>query len=280
MLALIGFVLSVVMVFGSYILSGGSILIVLEALPHEMATIAGGSLGAFLVTNTSLVCKKTMHDFSRVFSGPKYKRDDYVQLLCCLYDLVRLIKLKGLLAIEAHLENYKDSEIFKKYPSVLKNTVVCALITDTLRLMTMSLEDPYQVVDTVQIQLDRMHHEHAAPARALTTVADGLPAIGIVAAVLGVIKTMASINQPPAILGAMIGGALVGTYLVVGPIAGSLGAVYDEESQYYRIVRDVIVAHLHNNPPQVSIEIGRGNVPGHLQPTFFELEKAINGEKI
>ena len=147
----------------------------------------------------------------------------------------------------------------------------------------MNLDDPHQVFDAMKSQLEKHHHEKLVPAEALTTMSDGLPAIGIIAAVLGVINTMQSVTEPPEVLGGMIGSALVGTflgiflsYMMVGPFAVRLKSILDEEHQFYLIIRDVLVAHLNGNAPQVSVEIGRGNVPTTVQPTFFELEEALN----
>jgi chemotaxis protein MotA len=155
-------------------------------------------------------------------------------------------------------------------------------ICDTLRMMTMNLEDPHQVEDAMEKQLEKHHHEALGPAHALQNMADALPALGIVAAVLGVIKTMGSITEPPAVLGGMIGSALVGTFLgvflaygLVGPFATRLNAIVEEESAFYRIIQSVLVAHLHGNAAQISVEIGRGSVPSMTQPTFAELEEAL-----
>jgi chemotaxis protein MotA len=285
MIAIIAIIFTFAMVFGSYIMSGGHIEIILEAAPHEFMAIGGASLGAFFLSNPLSTGKKTLKDFKKVLSGPAYSRTDYNDLLCLMFEFTKLMKMKGLLAIESHIENYHESEIFQKYPSVMHNHHAAVMICDTLRLLTMSFSDPYQVQDVLQNLLDKHHHDETSPARALQTTADGLPAIGIVAAVLGVIKTMASINQPTTVLGAMIGGALVGTflgvflaYLLVSPIASKLAFCYDEEATYFNIIRDIIVAHLHGNAPQVSVEIGRGNIPSHLQPTFLELEESLNAK--
>ena len=155
-------------------------------------------------------------------------------------------------------------------------------VCDTLRMMTMNLEDPHQVEDAMERQLEKHHHEALCPAHALQSLADALPALGIVAAVLGVIKTMGAITEPPEVLGSMIGGALVGTFLgvflaygLVGPMAARLKDVVDEESAFYKIIRSVLVAHLHGNAAQISVEIGRGNVPSSSQPSFSELEQAL-----
>jgi chemotaxis protein MotA len=192
------------------------------------------------------------------------------------------MKSKGIIALEAHIEKPEESTIFGKYPKVLKDHFATDFICDTLRMMTMNLDDPHQVEDAMETQLDKHHHEALAPAHALQNMADALPALGIVAAVLGVIKTMGAITEPPEILGEMIGGALVGTFLgvflaygMVGPMASRLKAIVDEEASFYQIIRSVLVSHLHGNAAQISVEIGRGSVPSSAQPSFSELEEAL-----
>jgi chemotaxis protein MotA len=165
----------------------------------------------------------------------------------------------------------------------MKDHFAIDFICDTLRMMTMNLEDPHQVEDAMEKQLEKHHHEALAPSHALQSLADALPALGIVAAVLGVIKTMGAITEPPEILGEMIGGALVGTFLgvflaygMVGPMATRMKEVIEEEGSFYRIIQSVLVAHLHGNAAQISVEIGRGNVPSGAQPSFLELEEALS----
>jgi chemotaxis protein MotA len=192
------------------------------------------------------------------------------------------MKSKGLIALEAHIEKPAESNIFKRYPKICKDHFALDFICDTLRMMTMSLEDPHQVETNMEKQLEKHHHEALTGANALQTMADGLPALGIVAAVLGVIKTMGAISEPPEVLGGMIGSALVGTFLgvflaygLVGPMGARLKAVIDEDSHFYHVIRDILVAHLHGNAAQVSVEIGRGSVPSEHQPSFLEMEAAI-----
>jgi chemotaxis protein MotA len=192
------------------------------------------------------------------------------------------MKTKGVVAIEQHIENPKESTIFQNYPKILKDHFATDLICDTLRMMTMNLEDPHQVEDVIDKQIEKHHHEAHKPAHAIQNLADAMPALGIVAAVLGIIKTMGSINQPPEYLGKMIGSALVGTFLgvffaygFIGPFASRLGQIVDEEGQFYKIIKDVLVAHLHGNAAQVSVEIGRGQIPSSAQPSFAQLEEAL-----
>ena len=282
MFQIIGIVLLFALVFGSFIISGGNMGVILEALPHEMMAIGGAGVAAFLISNSMTVIKATGSGMAKIFSGPKWKPGDYRDLLSLLFLLTKTMKSKGVIALESHIERPTDSTIFSRFPKVMKDHFAVDFICDTLRMMTMNLEDPHQVENAMETQLEKHHHEAMAPADALQTLADGLPALGIVAAVLGVIKTMGSITEPPAVLGAMIGGALVGTFLgvflaygMVGPFASRLKAVVDEEASYYRIIQSVLVAHLHGNAAQISVEIGRGSVPSGAQPSFLELEEAL-----
>jgi len=283
MFQIIGIVLLFAMVFGGYVLSGGHFEVILEALPHEMMTIGGAAVAALLLGNGIGEVKKTVGDIAKAFSGPKWKQPDYRDLLCLLFLLTKTMKMKGMIALEAHIEKPQDSSIFKRYPKIAKDHFALDFICDTLRMMTMSLEDPHQVETAMEKQLEKHHHEALMSSAALQTMADGLPALGIVAAVLGVIKTMVSITEPPEILGGMIGGALVGTFLgvflaygLVGPISSRLKGIVDEDAQFYHVIRDILVAHLHGNSAQVSVEIGRGSVPSTCQPSFTQLEESLN----
>ena len=283
MFQIVGIVLLFAMVFGGYVISGGHFEVILEALPHEMMTIGGAAVAALLLGNSIGSVKQTVGNIAKVFSGPKWKNADYRDLLCLLFLLTKTMKMKGMIALEAHIEKPKESSIFKRYPKIAKDHFALDFICDTLRMMTMSLEDPIQVETAMEKQLDKHHHEALVPSHALQTMADGLPALGIVAAVLGVIKTMGSITEPPEILGGMIGSALVGTFMgvflaygLVGPIASRLKEIVDEEAQFYHVIRDILVAHLHGNSAQVSVELGRGSVPSVAQPSFQELEQALN----
>ena len=270
-------------VFGGYLMTGGSLAVVFEALPHEMLTIFGAAIAAMLIAGSMFNLKKIGGSLGQVISGPRWKPGDYRDLLCLLFLLTKTMKSKGLIALEAHIENPAESSIFKRYPKIMKDHFALDFICDTLRMMTMRLEDPHQVETNMEKQLEKHHHEALIAANALQSMADGLPALGIVAAVLGVIKTMGAITEPPAVLGGMIGSALVGTFLgvflaygIVGPMGTRLKAVIDEDSLFYHVIRDILVAHLHGNAAQVSVEIGRGSVPTEAQPSFQELEAAIS----
>jgi len=283
MLQTIGIVVLFACVFGGFLISGGKLDSVVEAAPHELLTIGGAALAAVLISSSMFSLKKFGGDFSKVMSGPKWKPGDYRDLLCLLFLLTKTMKSKGLIALEAHIEKPEESSIFKRYPKICKDHFALDFICDTLRMMTMSLEDPVQVETAMEKQLEKHHHEALSTAMTLQNMADGLPALGIVAAVLGVIKTMGAISEPPEVLGRMIGSALVGTFMgvflaygIVGPLGQRLKGIVDEEALFYHVIRDILVAHLHGNAAQVSVEIGRGSVPSEAQPSFQELEEAIN----
>lgn len=282
MFQIVGIVLLFGLVFGSFIISGGNMGVILHALPHEMMAIGGAGVASFLIANSMPVIKGTGGGLAKVFAGPKWKAADYRDLLSLLFLLTKTMKSKGVIALESHIENPHESTIFNRFPKIMKDHFATDFICDTLRMMTMNLEDPHQVEDAMEKQLEKHHHEALAPSHALQSLADALPALGIVAAVLGVIKTMGSITEPPEVLGEMIGSALVGTFLgvflaygLVGPMATRLKEIVDEEGAFYRIIQSVLVAHLHGNAAQISVEIGRGNVPSPAQPSFLELEEAL-----
>jgi chemotaxis protein MotA len=283
MFQIIGIVLLFGLVFGSFVMSGGNIAVILGALPSEMMTIGGAGVAAVLISNSLPVIKAIGGGFGKVFKGAKWKPSDYRDLLSLLFLLTKTMKSKGVIALESHIETPKESSIFSRYPRIMKDHFAVDFICDTLRMMTMNLEDPHQVEDAMENQLEKHHHEVLAAPHALTNLADALPALGIVAAVLGVIKTMGAITEPPAVLGEMIGSALVGTFLgvflaygLVGPMATRMAAVIEEDASFYKIIQSVLVAHLHGNAAQISVEIGRGSVPSGAQPSFLELEEALS----
>jgi len=287
MLPLIGIVVIFVCVFGVYIASGGKIEIILHALPTEMGMIGGAAVGAFLISNKSNVIKATLKEIIKAFKGGKWGKQDYKDILCLMFTLCKLMKAKGMIALEQHIEKPEESAIFSLYPKILKDHFATDLICDTLRNLTMGMENAMQVEELIDKQLEKHHHEALGPGHALQNLADALPAIGIVAAVLGVVKTMASITEPPEVLGKMIGGALVGTFLgvflaycLVGPISTKNQAIHNQDHQFYFIIRDILVAHLKGMAPQVSVEIGRGQVPSIYQPTFAEMEEATSAIKL
>lgn len=285
MLGIVGIICIFAMVFGGYLLAGGKMGIILYSLPYEMMMICGAAVGAFLISNDSSGVKKTLKDMGKVFKGPKWKPDDYRDLLCLLFELIRLAR-QNPVAIEEHIEDPESSSIFSKYPKILTDKEAIALICDTMRSASMNYDDPHQVEEVLEKRMEANSHHALHSSHALQIVADGLPALGIVAAVLGVIKTMASIDQPPEVLGKLIGGALVGTFLGVflaygffGPFAAKVKDVTEDEAHFYQLIREVLVANLHNHATNICIEVGRQNTPSHQRPSYADLEEALKSVK-
>lgn len=285
MIGIIGIVVIFVMVFGGYLAAGGKMGIIFKALPFEMTMIGGAAIGAFLISNDMSAIKQTGRDMGRVFKGPKWAHEDYKDLLCLLFELIRLAR-QNPVAIEEHIEAPDESSIFSKYPKILKDREAIALICDTMRSASMNYDDPHQVEEVLEKRMEANMHHALHSSHALQTVADGLPALGIVAAVLGIIKTMGSIDQPPEVLGKLIGGALVGTFLgvflaygFVGPFAAKVKTVTEEDSHFYQLIREVLVANLHAHATNICIEVGRQNTPSHCRPSFSELEEALKSVK-
>jgi chemotaxis protein MotA len=282
MFLIIGLVVVLVMVFGGFALAGGKFGIIVKALPFELMIIFGGSIGAFISANSTGVIKGALGGIGKVMKGPHWKADDFRDLLCLMFLLCKTIRTKGVVAIEAHIENPEESKIFQQFPRIVEDHHVVEFICDYVRMLTMNFDDPNQMEDAMNADIEKHHAEEHEPQHALQTMADGLPAVGIVAAVLGIIKTMAAIAEPVEVLGGMVGSALVGTflgiflsYLMVAPIAGRLNQILNEDGQFFHIIKIVLVSQLQGNPPQISVELGRRNVPSHLMPTFVELEEAI-----
>lgn len=281
MFGIVGILVIFIMVFGGYMLAGGHLDVILKALPFEMIMIGGAAIGAFLVSNDLPAVKQTLRDIAKVFKGPKWKPQDYRDLLCLLFELVRLARANPV-ALEEHVETPASSTIFARYPRILADHDAVDLICDTMRAAAMNYDDPHQVEEILDKRMEaaQIHALHSS--HALQSMADALPALGIVAAVLGVIKTMGSIDQPPEVLGKMIGGALVGTFLgvflsygLVGPFAARVKTVVEEDGHFYRLIREVLVANLHQHATNICIEVGRQNTPHHVRPSFGDVETAL-----
>ncbi len=283
MLGLIGVVVVLVMVFGGYMASGGKMGIIVMALPYEIAMIGGAAGGAYLISNDKSVIRQTLRDIARVFRGPQWKPEDYRDLLCLLFELLRVAR-NSPVELESHIEAPDESDIFARYPRIRADSEAVEMICDTLRAASMNYDDPHQVEEVLAKRMEANLHHRMHTSHALRTVADALPALGIIAAVLGVIKTMASIDQPPEVLGKMIGGALVGTFLgvflsygFVGPMSQRLTNIVKDEAHFYQLIREVLVANLYAHPTNICIEVGRQNTPHDMRPSFGDLEEALRG---
>jgi len=287
MLTIGGLVFLLACVFGSFIASGGAFGALMGAMPFELLTILGAAIGTFVMANSMHDVKHTLAGFGMIMKGERYKKIDYMDLLSLLYWFTRLASQRGAMALEPHIEKPEESAAFKHFEKILHNHHTTALICDYLRMVGMNADDPHQIEDVMARELKKTLHEELHGSHAMQTMADALPALGIVAAVLGVIKTMGHINEPPAVLGEMIGGALVGTFLgvllaygVAGPCSARMKSIVEADSKYSEVIRAVLVAHLHGNAPQVSVETGRKMVPNQHMPGFTELEEVLQALQI
>ena len=280
MISVLGLVVLIVMVFGGFALTGGNLGVVLHALPHEMLIIGGAAAGATLVATDLKGIKAMGAGLVAIVKGPKYKKADYSAAIFLTARLMKMFRNDGAVAVEPHIEDPRSSSIFAEYPQFLKDPVFLHLLTDSIRLLVVSTGtlSPYAVEEVIDTAIETHHTAALKPVERLQTMSDALPALGIVAAVLGVIKTMASIDKPPAVLGAMIGSALVGTFLgvllsygIVGPAAARLKSVLEADGEIYLVVRRVIVASLKGQPQPLVIEAARTAIGPENQPSFSEV---------
>jgi chemotaxis protein MotA len=286
MFVIIGWVVVMGCVFGVFIAHGGNMGPILKALPWEMAMIGGATLGAFLVNNQMTVIKGTISGALSCFKGSKYTKARYMELLALLYDILQKARKEGLMSIEKDVEEPHSSPLFQKYPAVGNDHHVTEFITDYLRMMVSGNLNAHEIESLMDSEIETHHHEAHAPVAAIQRVAGGLPAFGIVAAVLGVIKTMGSVGQPPAVLGAMIGSALVGTFLGIllayafaEPLAGLLEQKVEESGKELQCIKTTLLASMQGYAPQVAIEFGRKVLLSTARPTFAELESHVTGKK-
>ena len=286
MFLILGYLLSLICVFGVFILHGGKIGVVLEALPFEMATIGGAAVGAFIVNNQPKVIKATLASAAAAIKPSKYTKARYMELMTLLYDILQKARKEGLMAIEADVEEPHESEIFKKYPGVGTDHHVVEFMTDYLRMMVSGNLNSHEIEALMDSEIDTHHEEAHAPVAALNRMAGGLPAFGIVAAVLGVVNTMGSVGQPPAILGGMVGSALVGTFLgillayaFVEPLAGLVEQKAADAAKELQCIKTTLLASMQGYNPATAIEFGRKVLFSADRPTFLELEDHVRGKK-
>ncbi len=286
MFAVIGIVVLLVMVLGGFLISGGSMGVLMHALPLEMMIIGGSALGATISGNSMRELKALGGGMAFVFKGPRYVKQDFLDTIFLVSKLMKMLRSDGPVALEPHIEDPKASAIFTEYPKLLKDDALIHLICDTLRLVVVSSGtlDPHAVEDVVDNALKTHHHDAVRPADMLQTLADALPALGIVAAVLGVIKTMGSIDAPPAVLGEMIGSALVGTFLgvllaygFVAPFANRARQVIEADGAIYQVVKQIIIASLHGHPLPLVIEAARSGIQHNNQPAFADVFDGMRG---
>jgi chemotaxis protein MotA len=280
---IIGMITVIVCTLVTYALEGGNLKVLGEAAPAELVIMGGTALGAFIIANPNIVIRRTGRGLKLLFKKSKYNKASYIELLCMMYQLFKLAKTKGLLALEQHIENPEQSSLFAQFPGFLHDHHAVGFLCDYLRLVTLGSDKPYELEALMDEELEVHHNESAGVVSAITMIADAMPAIGIVAAVLGVIKTMGSISEPPEVLGGMIGGALVGTFMgvwtaygMIGPVANSLSAIYAAENKYLQCIKTGLLAHLQGFAPSISVEYARKTLLSEVRPTFIELEEATS----
>ncbi len=286
MYAGIGIVVLLVMVFGGFAITGGALGPVMEAIPHEMLIIGGAAVGATITGNSLHELKLIGGAFGKIFKGPKHTKQDHVDAIILTTRLMKLLRSEGPVALEAHVTDPKSSALFAEFPKLLANHALVDLICDTLTLIVVSSGtlEVHAVEEVMDNAMKTHFHEMHEPQHALQNLADALPALGIVAAVLGVVKTMGSIDKPPSILGGMIGSALVGTFMgvllaygMVAPMAGRLKQVIEADEQIFHAVKQVIIASLHGWPQPLVVESARSGLGHANRPGLSELLDSLRG---
>jgi len=286
MFVLIGYAVAMGCIFGAYIIHGGNIAVIIHAIPTEMMAIGGGAAGAFVVNNQPKTIKAIIKSLPTLLKGSKYTKARYMELMALLYDILQKARKEGLMSIEKDVEDPHSSAVFNKYATVGKDHHVIEFVTDYLRMMVSGNLNAHEIESLMDNEIETHHHEAHVPVAAIARLAGALPAFGIVAAVLGVVNTMGSVGQPPAILGGMIGSALVGTFLgillaygVVEPLGGLLEQKNDEGSKELQCIKTTLLASMQGYAPQVAVEFGRKVLYSTERPTFAELESHVKGKK-
>jgi len=276
---IIGSLIVLVCVFGGYMALGGNIVVLWQ--PFEFVIILGAAAGAFIIGNTKPILTGTIGTFGIMLKGPRYSKADFVELLGMQYAMYKLVQSKGVLALEQHIENPKESTLFNAFPSFAKNHHAVEFVCDYMRMVTLGSNNVHEMEALMDEELETHHQEQERLIHAIQSLADGTPALGIVAAVLGVIKTMGSISEPPEVLGHMIGGALVGTFFGVfvaygffAPMGQSLRNIYEAESKYFLSLKAGLIAHISGQPPVMAVEFARKSLMSEVRPTFMEIEAA------
>ena len=284
MLVIIGYIVVCASVFGGFALSGGHLASLFQ--PLELLMIGGAALGAFFVGNNSKSIKATLKAFPTIFKGSHYTKDMYMELMALLFDVLSKVRKEGLMSIEGDIEQPEASPLFSKYPAVLADHHIVEFMTDYLRLMVSGNMDAFQIENLMDNEIETHHHEGAVPAHVIAKLGDGLPAFGIVAAVMGVVHTMESVGIPPAELGILIAKALVGTFLgillaygFVGPLASVLEQKLEESTKMFQCVKVTLLASLNGYAPALAVEFGRKVLYSTERPSFAELEEHIKKKK-
>ncbi|WP_342360269.1 flagellar motor stator protein MotA [Terrarubrum flagellatum] len=276
---IVGAIIVFTCVLGSYAAMGGHLEVLWQ--PFEFVIILGAAIGAFVIGNPGPVLKAVPAMLGTLMKGPKYSQECYVELLGMQYSLYKLVRQKGVMAVEQHIENPTESTLFNAFPTFAANHHAVEFVCDYMRMLSMGVVVVHEIDALMDEELETHHQEQERMVAAMQSLADGTPALGIVAAVLGVIKTMGAINEPPAVLGGLIGGALVGTFFGVfvaygffGPMAQSLKGTFEAESKYYLSLKAGLLALFSDQPPVMAVEFARKALMSEVRPTFREVEAA------
>ncbi len=278
---IIGFLVAVAGTIGGYVAQGGHLSVLADAAPLEIVIMGSTAAGGFIISNPPAVKKATGRGLKLLFKREKFKKSSYIELLSMMYQIFKLAKTKGMLALEAHVEKPEESSIFQEFPGFLHNHHAIEFFCDYLRLFTLGADKPYEIEALMDEELDVHHNENEAVAAAIQSVADAMPAIGIVAAVLGVIHTMGAITEPPEVLGRLIGGALVGTFMgvwtsygFIAPMGSYVKQTLDAEARYMQCLKVGMMAYLQGLAPSIAVEYARKSLLSHVRPSFTEVEEA------
>jgi chemotaxis protein MotA len=280
MFAIIGAVIVLVSVIGGYLMEHGNMHVLFQ--PVELLIIGGAALGSFIIASPMKVIKASIGGIFKVLGSKAYSKSDYMEVLMLLSEIFSKIRKEGLVSIEADVDNPHESKIFSNYPKFLKNHHALDLVADTLRTVMTTSIAPHELEALLDAELESHHEEAMIPSNAISNVADGMPALGIVAAVLGVVITMGKISEPPEVLGHSIGAALVGTFLgvllsygFVGPVAKNISYIANEDKEYLNVLKVALVAFVGGAAPQISVEFARRVIPANVKPSFLEVEEAV-----
>ncbi len=280
MLVVIGYIIVCVSVFGGFVLAGGHLAALFQ--PVELLMIGGAALGAFICGNNGKSIKATLKALPQTLKGSKYSKAVYMDLMALLYDILAKVRKEGLMTIENDVENPKQSPLFSKYPRILNDHHIMEFITDYLRLMVGGNLNTFEIENLMDNEIETHHHEGEIPVHVVARLGDGMPAFGIVAAVMGVVLTMGSVGKPPAVLGLMIANALVGTFLgillgygFVSPLSSVLEQKLGESTKIFQCIKVTLLASLNGYSPALAVEFGRKVLYSTERPSFLELEKHV-----
>ena len=282
MFVIIGIVVVIGAILGGYLMEHGNLKVLIQ--PAELVIIGGAALGTVLIANPLYILKQIIGGLLGVFGSSKYGKSQYMKNLKMLYELFSRARKEGLMALETDSDNPEQSPVFSKYPKFLKDHHALPFVCDTIRMAAGGGIEPFDVDQMIESDMEVHHHDATTPVAALSTMADALPGLGIVAAVLGVVITMGALGGPPEEISHKVAAALVGTFLgillcygFIGPIAANMSKATEEEHAFYQVMRVVIVSFIKGSPPTIAVECGRRSIPGNVRPTFQELEKYIKG---